>query len=403
MSNPKDYTVGWICAVLKEYTAAQLFLDNEHEPPVCISSNDTNHYTLGEVAGHKVVIAVLPDGEYGVGSAASVVTNLLNSFPNIRVGLMVGIGGGAPTSKNDIRLGDVVVSSPVNGTGGVYQYDLGKTIQDVGFVQTGILDQPSATVRSALPGLRRRYDIEGHQIKETVDSILERWPRLRKKGFARPSQGSDRLFASNSVHPLDGEGDCVDDCLGQPSSLIVRQPREDDDDDPAIHYGLIASGNQLMKDAIVRDRLAKEKDILCFEMEAAGIMNRFPCMVIRGICDYSDSHKNKDWQGYAALTAAAYAKDLLREILPHRVETDERLATYLDKREWHHNQSVTSNTHLTDHSIGRGTGHRYVAQEYQESRTNQDDHRMVTSTRFFSQSQQSTRKARCRYWRMVVL
>lgn len=65
-------------------------------------------------------MAVLPDGEYGVGSAASVVTNMLNSFPNIRVGLMIGIGGGVQTSKNDIRLSDVMMSSPINGTGGVY-------------------------------------------------------------------------------------------------------------------------------------------------------------------------------------------------------------------------------------------------------------------------------------------
>jgi nucleoside phosphorylase len=294
MSNPKDYTVGWICAILKEYTAAQLFLDTEHEPPIGTSANDTNHYTLGDIAGHNVVIAVLPDGEYEVGSAASVVTNMLNSFPNIRVGLMVGIGGGVPTSKNDIRLDDIVVSSPINGTGGVYQYDLGKTIQD---------------------------------------SILERWPRLRKKGFARPSPETDRLFASSIVHPHDGGDDCSDTCLGQQSSVMVRNLREDDDDDPAVHYGLIASGNQLMKDAVVRDRLAKEKNILCFEMEAAGIMNRFPCMVIRGICDYSDSHKNKDWQGYAALTAAAYAKDLLKEIQPSRVETEERLATCIDQCE----------------------------------------------------------------------
>ena len=60
-----------------------------------------------------------------------------------------------------------------------------------------------------------------------------------------------------------------------------------------------------------RDRLAKEHGMLCFEMEAAGLMNQLPCLVIRGICDYSDSHKNKLWQGYAALTAAAYAKRLL--------------------------------------------------------------------------------------------
>ncbi|OJJ79090.1 uncharacterized protein ASPGLDRAFT_1070745 [Aspergillus glaucus CBS 516.65] len=83
------------------------------------------------------------------------------------------------------------------------------------------------------------------------------------------------------------------------------------EDNPAIHYDLIASANQLMKDASIRDRLAAEKDVLCFEMEAAGLMNHFPCLVICGICDYSDSHKNKDWQGYAAMTAAAYARDLL--------------------------------------------------------------------------------------------
>jgi hypothetical protein len=45
-------------------------------------------------------------------------------------------------------------------------------------------------------------------------------------------------------------------------------------------------------------------------------MNNFPCLVIRGICDYSDSHKNKTWQLYAALTAAAYAKELLSVIPP---------------------------------------------------------------------------------------
>jgi nucleoside phosphorylase len=93
-----------------------------------------------------------------------------------------------------------------------------------------------------------------------------------------------------------------------------------------IHYGLIASGNQLMKDALIRDNLAVEKNVLCFEMEAAGLMNRFPCLVIRGICDYADSHKNKDWQGYAAMAAAAYVNALLRRIVPQRVETEERIS-----------------------------------------------------------------------------
>ena len=71
-----------------------------------------------------------------------------------------------------------------------------------------------------------------------------------------------------------------------------------------------------MRDAKERDRLAKEKGVLCFEMEAAGLKTDLGWLVIRGICDYADSHKNKDWQGYAALTAAAYAKELLSEAPP---------------------------------------------------------------------------------------
>ena len=90
--------------------------------------------------------------------------------------------------------------------------------------------------------------------------------------------------------------------------------------DPVIHYGLIASGYQGIKHGGTRDKLGRELGILCFEMEAAGLMDNFPCLVIRGICDYADSHKNKQWQGYAAATAAAYAKELLSVIHPNQVE-----------------------------------------------------------------------------------
>ncbi|KAG9580758.1 purine and uridine phosphorylase, partial [Aureobasidium melanogenum] len=94
-------------------------------------------------------------------------------------------------------------------------------------------------------------------------------------------------------------------------------------------HGVIASANQLMKDAIIRDTIAKEKDVMCFEMEAAGLMNHFPCLVVRGICDYSDSHKSKEWQGYAAMTAAVYTKDLLTRMVPSRVEQEDRIRMIL--------------------------------------------------------------------------
>ena len=104
--------------------------------PACRSRNDSNVYTLGRAGKHNVVVAVLPDGEYGTAAAATVARDMLHSFPNIRIGLMVGISGGAPSAKHDIRLGDVVVSAPRNGQGGVFQYDFGKTIQAQQFQHT---------------------------------------------------------------------------------------------------------------------------------------------------------------------------------------------------------------------------------------------------------------------------
>ena len=91
MSNPKDYTIGWICAIKTEYVAAQAFLDEEHDGPEAVFPKDNNDYTLGKMGKHNVVIAVLPSGEYGIATAAVVARDMLSSFPNVRIGLMVGI------------------------------------------------------------------------------------------------------------------------------------------------------------------------------------------------------------------------------------------------------------------------------------------------------------------------
>lgn len=328
MSSPKGYTVGWICATSTEYVAARAFLDAEHEGPEYVSPSDNNTYTLGKIGNHNVVIAVLPDGEYGISSAATVVTDLVHGFPNIRIGLMVGIGGGVPSQKHDIRLGDIVVSSSGNGKRGVLQYDFRKTLQDLSFQSTRFMSQPPTVLRTAVNALRAEYEIKGHQLEEAINNVLKKHPRLRKK-YKRPDPSSDRLYQTRVIHPLNDEASCAAVCGDDPSNFILRPKRTIDEDNPAIHYGLIASADQLIKDASLRDTLATKGDILCFEMEAAGLMNHFPCLVIRGICDYSDSHKNKEWQGYASIAAAAYTKDLLCRIPTNRAEAEKRISEML--------------------------------------------------------------------------
>lgn len=325
-----EYTVGWICAIMTELVAARLFLDERHEGPEGLASHDTNAYTLGRMGRHNVVIAALPHGEYGIASATGVSINMLHSFPNVKIGLMVGIGGGAPSSKHDIRLGDVVVSSPGEGYGGVFQYDFGKDIEGHEFRPTGFHDQPPVVLRTALSSLRAEHEESGHQIRQAIENILGKRPG-RLQMYGRPQPRSDRLYRAEVFHPSADGLDCEEFCGEEPTKLVPRLPRGNDAE-PVVHYGLIASANTLMKNASFRDKLSRERGVLCFEMEAAGLMNQFPCLVIRGICDYSDTHKNKEWQGYAAMAAAACAKDLLRQITPRQAEAEATIADRIKGR-----------------------------------------------------------------------
>ncbi|KAF5241047.1 hypothetical protein FANTH_9264 [Fusarium anthophilum] len=331
-SDPNAYTVGWVCALSTEFTAAGEQFDQEYkrdESPRRIDRNDHNAYRFGKIEGHMVVIAVLPNGLYGTSSAAAVAKDMMRSFPNIRFGLMVGIGGGAPTKKRDIRLGDVVVSSPEAGQSCVFQYDFGKATKE-GYQYGGSLNKPPQVLLAAVAKLRSRYEAESHQIHNKVNTILENKPRLKAK-YGRPDD-PDLLFAPSIGHRNDP---CHEFCVTAPTDLIHRTPRSELlEEDVSIHYGTIASGNTLMKDVAKRDELSCKANILCFEMEAAGLMDGFPCLVIRGICDYCDSHKNDKWQGYAAMTAAVYAKQLLGETRLEDVRVEEPIISKMHEGQY---------------------------------------------------------------------
>lgn len=306
------FEVGWICALSTEFVAACELLDEEYEVKGLDYKSDENAYRFGCIGRHKIVISCLPKGRYGLTSAASVARDMLRSFPAIRFGLMVGIAGGAPSTKHDIRLGDVVVGCPSGTSGGVINIQYGKNIQGSGFSYTGSLTPPPRVLLSAVNNLIARHEQYGHHIQDTVDRILVN-PRLSRR-YQSPGPRHDLLFTSRYLHRDDDRG-CEDCCVIDKSTIVKRNPRAAGVDDPTIHYGIVASSDSLMKDAKIRTELTKKMDVLCFEMEAAGLMDHFPCLVVRGICDYCDTHKNKTWQGYAAAVAAAYAKELL-DIIP---------------------------------------------------------------------------------------
>lgn len=138
---------------------------------------------------------------------------------------------------------------------------------------------------------------------------------MRKRGFTYPGQSADQLFRADYRHI---SGRSCTKC--DPAERIDRHPKNRPDTDPVIHYGVIATGSEVVKYAPTRDEIRQKHRAICLEMEAAGLMNNFPCVVIRGISDYADSHKNDQWQPYAAATAAACAKEFLEHVQPRALD-----------------------------------------------------------------------------------
>ncbi|EED18087.1 conserved hypothetical protein [Talaromyces stipitatus ATCC 10500] len=342
-----EFQIGWICALPIEAAAAIQMLDENFGILQEQERTDTNTYNLGRIDRHYVVIACLPDGQYGATSATTVANNMMRTFSDsLRIGLMVGIGGGAPSANYDIRLGDIVVSRPEGSHGGVIQHDMGK-IGKYGEIQrVGSLNSPPKSLLNALAQMRAAELYDDPRYPVYLQEAIGKNTRTRKT-FSRPDIKLDRLFKIEHTHPESATS--CDQCLAEWEEN--RTSREESY--PQIYYGTIASGNTLIKDGKTREAIRKETGALCFEMEAAGLMADFPCLVVRGICDYADSHKNKQWQGYAALAAAAFTKELLgyvpkgvsqeslaADICPllEGIKEDQKKA--FDQRESHHREKM---------------------------------------------------------------
>ncbi|KAL7958575.1 hypothetical protein V8C34DRAFT_323970 [Trichoderma compactum] len=242
----RDFYIGIICALPREFNAVTCMLDTEYKPPfdrLPQSENTAYIFRCGRMSDHNVAVVCLPSGETGTISSATVAVMLMAKFPNIKYGLMVGIGGGSPGPglENDIRLGDIVVSQPGDRYGGVVQYDFGKTIAQGKFVRHGgILNKPPSYLLGAAAELLTKH-VQGKS--RIMDNFRDMTARVSNRTgyFTARDIGTDVFL---------------------------------------------------------------------------------PSLVIRGICDYADTHKNKAWQNYAAAMAAAYVKCLLQCLSPEKGLTD---------------------------------------------------------------------------------
>lgn len=170
--------------------------------------------------------------------------------------------------------------------------------KDSRLLRTGCTQRPDTSLRAAISKVKSHHNRSTDFLETHIQHILALLP-----GYGRLQEDQDRLFKGGFYHKK-----------GQNTYQNFRGPkviRESRTPRPHVHYGIIACGSQVVKDASLRDSFGTETKAICIEMEATGVMTTGRCLVIRGICDYADSHKNDDWHNYAAASAAAYLKHFI--------------------------------------------------------------------------------------------
>ncbi|KAB8229928.1 uncharacterized protein BDW43DRAFT_287342 [Aspergillus alliaceus] len=327
-----DFEIAIICALPTEANAVEAAFDkywDDDGDKYGKFTTDVNEYTTGLISNHNVVLAHMPG--MGKKNAANVAANFRSSFPGIKLALLVGICGGVPDGQDsaEIVLGDVIISD------GVVEFDFGRRFPGSHFIRkdtsTDNLSPPRAEIRAMLAKLQSQRNKKRlhDKLAVNIDALC---PKLGNGGIKYPGTGLDQLYQPAYRHQHHKTGDC-EICEGgsicsaaqkasckqlgcDPTRLVARKrlpvaKNATRAPPPEIHFGRIATGDTVMKSGEDRDIIAKEEGVIAFEMESAGIWETFPCLVIKGVCDYADSHKNKLWQPYAAAAAAACMKALL--------------------------------------------------------------------------------------------
>ncbi|KAJ6031412.1 hypothetical protein N7540_002144 [Penicillium herquei] len=315
----KDFDVAIICALPLEADAVEAVFDHfwdEGHDNYGKASGDKNAYRTGRISNYNVVLAYMPG--MGKGNAATVAANLRTSFQGIRLALVVGICGGVPTGNDsEILLGDVIIS------GEIVAYDFGKKLP-AGFrrKETFYCCSANDEVQAFMAKIKSRKG-QANLLERTSSHLSCLQDHIRD--YDCPDWKENRLFEANYPHKH-RSSECTKcnrdeiceaqtatcETLGCDESHLVY-PWSFPQKELGIHFGRMASGDTVMKSGADRDRIAVEENVIAFEMEGAGITNSLPCLVVKGVCDYADSHKNNRWQKYTAGVAAACMKSLLEQ------------------------------------------------------------------------------------------
>ncbi|KAF4873845.1 hypothetical protein CGCSCA1_v006851 [Colletotrichum siamense] len=337
----EDFTVALICALSIEFDAIALAFDETWQANhFGKAPRDYNSYTLGRIGSQNVVLVLLY--KMGKTSAASATTSLRHSFPFVNLAFLCGICGGVPNPSPDVEilLGDVIISESV------VQYDYGRRYPSK-FAHkntaSDALGMPIKEIRSFLTHLKT--DFGRGELRNQIPNKIE---QIQRKAVAnghwskyiRPGTHTDVLFQANYLHRHQQGRDCscgrdtiCDEAINascadlqcDPEYHVSRRRLDSQNkreyglettsdiskSPPQVFLGTVGSGDTVMKSGVHRDEMAQQHGIIAFEMEGAGVWDEIPCIIVKSVCDYADSHKNKKWQGFAAVAAASATKAIL--------------------------------------------------------------------------------------------
>ena len=308
----------------------EAFLDEKYETDEFSyrkAPGDCNAYTTGRIGRHSVVLVYMPG--MGKVNAAATAAGLRSSFQNIKLALLVGICGGVPVTadKTEVLLGDVIFTT------NIIQIDFGRQYPDR-FIRRDSTEASSSRLGPEIRAFLQKISGSHVQVlQDRTSSYLVEKQRHTSSFLDYPGLEKDVLFPAHYQHKhqianstiacdVCAESDdqichsalsasCKD--LGCDESLLLTRGRVSDPWRPFIHFGGIASADVVMKSGMHRDEIARRENITAFEMEGAGMWDYLPTIVIKSVCDYADSHKNKVWQNYSAYVAAACAKAVLAD------------------------------------------------------------------------------------------
>lgn len=380
-----DFEIAIVCTRPFEYDAILRITDqhwDEIGDAYGRAIGDKNFYTTGSIADFDVVVLLLPGG--GKANAAGAAASLRSSYPRLSLVLLTGICGGVPntTSGDEILLGDVIVSKAV------VQYDLGYQYPDR-FVEKDTIEtslgKPTKNIGSLIALFetefkRERLESRAAELLEIIqgnhqsnDLQSNRW---RKISYAYPGTVRDKLFDNNYRHKHHSPSACLcmncysnadptcddtrnRDCheLCCDDAFLVKRERHGEKkrweldnqfklaQAPAIFVGRVGSGDRVVRSSEERDRISRQKGVIAFEMEGAGLWDELPCIIIKGVCNYADGHQDGMWQYFAAASAAAVTRGLIEQYIKTDKVASIQLSHLLRKKE---HQECLANLRVTD-------------------------------------------------------